>query len=124
METMKQFNIDLKQRLLAAGFTQQEMEVGALTAQVKTALELLGKHVSGNPTMILPMMMLTASVARILAALTDATNIAAERATAASDIIGSAAIDRARAMVGEQPRGEQSGGPLDSAPPANPTDVN
>lgn len=116
---MNQFNEELKARLIAAGYSKSEMEYGALTAQAKVSLLMLKREVAENPGLLVTWMMLSATMARILATASNGMNLDAERITAASDIIGEAAMERAKALA------EQSDSRvLDATPAPRPQDVN
>lgn len=117
------FNSELKQRLTDAGYSQKEIEFGAVAAQAKVASHMLKHAIAESPALLVPWIMVTQTMARALALASDAANVDAERVTAASDIIGEAAIAHARQLA------EQSGMPvgeraLDATPPADPKDVN
>jgi hypothetical protein len=117
---MKSFNAELKQRLTEAGYSQQEMEFGAVTAQAKVAFAMLERHARQQPELMVTWIMLTQTVARVLATASDSLNLDAERITAASDIIG----DAARGMARQLAERDQSPTGLDATPPAGPMDVN
>jgi hypothetical protein len=120
---MKSFNAELKQRLTEAGFNQREIEFGATTAQAKAALTMLRAAAEDQPHLMVLSLMMAQTMARVLAHASDALNLSAERITAASDVIGEAAVSKARQMAEQSGMASGSHG-LDATPPAGPMDVN
>lgn len=150
-QTKEQFNAALKAKLDAAGYTEQEQMVGSVTAECNAALQSLKML---GPRGILPFMMLSKTMAKTLAHLSDAHDLSAARVVAVSEIVGEACMSHAQAELsamvggvklplGGATGGEQSGdchdadcpvhgasaggaplGDLDFTRPTKPTDIN
>jgi hypothetical protein len=96
MKTKDQFNADLTAKLTAAGFTQAEQRVGALTSECKAALMMLKAL---GPRGILPFVALSSVFARTLSELSEVLDVSAERTVAASEIIAEACFAQAEAEL-------------------------
>jgi predicted amidohydrolase len=118
-------------KLAAAGFTEQEQIVGALTAEFKAALDLL-KH---GPRM-LGYLAVSSAGSKVIAELGYMKGLDPLRVIASSEMIGAAVMENAEQMLaglkiklGEEQSGEQSavgGVPphLDATPAPSAKDIN
>jgi hypothetical protein len=87
----KSFNESLQAALVAAGFTEKEIEHGALMAEMHAAIKLVG-----NP---LAAMAIGHTFSKALAVLSVASDVKPERICAASDMIFDAATTAAKGMA-------------------------
>lgn len=126
------FNEALKAKLVAAGYTVKEMELGAIVAQMQGALKLVG-----HPLAVLA---ISQVFSKALAVLTTDANVTPERVCAAGDIIFDAAMGKAKEQLAELRReqvgdqgvegsgSEQSGRrtviEMDDRPAIDPKDIN
>lgn len=111
------FNEELRAKLIAAGYSEAEMQIGALTAEFQAVLKLVKA-----PFLVTA---LSNTFSKALAYLSEARNADAERICKASDIIFDAALDKAKEKLSQQP-GHRTvmTADLDESPAVDPKDIN
>jgi hypothetical protein len=127
------FNEELKAKLDAAGYTENEQILGTMTAEVKAAIDLT-RAMGRSPLMALPIMALSSTVVRVLAFTSGKLDADPRRIVAVSDIVGEACFNKAAETMNAEgfpiPRPAQSGSsvpasaPLDASPAATAKDIN
>lgn len=135
------FSADLKAKLDAAGFTEQEQILGTMTAEFKAGLGLLRAARGEPPLLLMATMALSGTFSKLLAYVTKDKDLAMKVVTV-SDMVFEAAYGQAATdcpihgsagcpddeQSGEQPR--PSGAPhlsivrLDGAGPTDAKDIN
>lgn len=92
----EKFNADLKAKLVAAGFTEQEQLAGMVTAEFKAALMLLKTL---GPSGALPFFALSTAFSKAMAHWTDAVNLESARVVSVSEIVGEACMAHAETTL-------------------------